>query len=187
MSSRIERNISVNWRHQIIFTQNIFDTGNSTLRDTLVDEVSGEPRKALIVIDEALSEAFPTLIQEIETYFKSHSDSLRLVCAPVVMEGGERTKNSYFHVSEIQSQVDRYHIDRHSYLICIGGGALLDMVGLAAATAHRGIRHIRIPTFSIWVKIHEVHRPRTFPNGFTGHFIESEDVLHICPIVIIYQ
>ena len=149
MSSRIERNISVNWRHQVIFTQNIFDTGNSTLRDTLVDEVSGEPRKALIVIDEALSEAFPTLIQEIETYFKSHSDSLQLVCVPVVMEGGERTKNSYFHVSEIQSQVDRYHIDRHSYLICIGGGALLDMVGLAAATAHRGIRHIRIPTTTL--------------------------------------
>src|SRR5690606_29036842 len=39
-----------------------------------------------------------------------------------------------------------YHIDRHSYVIAIGGGAVLDAVGLAAATAHRGIRHIRIPT-----------------------------------------
>jgi 3-dehydroquinate synthase len=37
-------------------------------------------------------------------------------------------------------------IDRHSYIAAIGGGAVLDMVGFAAAIAHRGIRHIRIPT-----------------------------------------
>jgi 3-dehydroquinate synthase len=45
--------------------------------------------------------------------------------------------------------VDRYHIDRHSYIIAVGGGALLDMVGLAAATAHRGLRHVRIPTTTL--------------------------------------
>ena len=67
----------------------------------------------------------------------------------IVAEGGERVKNSYFHVSEIQSPIDRYHIDRHSLVIAIGGGALLDMVGLAAATAHRGVRHIRIPTTTL--------------------------------------
>ena len=31
----------------------------------------------------------------------------------------------------------------------VGGGALLDMVGLAAATAHRGVRHVRIPTTTL--------------------------------------
>jgi len=67
----------------------------------------------------------------------------------MVIEGGERTKNSYFHVSEIHSHIDRYHIDRHSYVIAVGGGAILDMVGLAASTAHRGVRHIRIPTTTL--------------------------------------
>ena len=38
---------------------------------------------------------------------------------------------------------------RHSYVIVIGGGAALDMVGLAAATAHRGLRLIRYPTTSL--------------------------------------
>ena len=28
----------------------------------------------------------------------------------------------------------------------MGGGALLDMVGFVAATTHRGVRHIRVPT-----------------------------------------
>jgi 3-dehydroquinate synthase len=74
---------------------------------------------------------------------------LKLVCPPLVLEGGERAKNSYFHVSEIQSQIDRFHIDRHSYVIAVGGGAILDLVGLAAATAHRGVRHVRIPTTTL--------------------------------------
>ena len=38
---------------------------------------------------------------------------------------------------------------RHSYVIVIGGGAALDMVGFAAATAHRGLRLIRFPTTSL--------------------------------------
>ncbi len=34
-------------------------------------------------------------------------------------------------------------LDRHSYIAVIGGGALLDVGGFAAATAHRGIRLLR--------------------------------------------
>jgi 3-dehydroquinate synthase len=34
-------------------------------------------------------------------------------------------------------------------LIAIGGGALLDVAGFAAATAHRGVRHVRIPTTTL--------------------------------------
>ena len=74
---------------------------------------------------------------------------LELVCPPIILEGGERVKNSYFHVSEIQSHVERFHLDRHSYLVAVGGGALLDVAGLAAATAHRGVRHVRIPTTTL--------------------------------------
>src|SRR6266481_1264202 len=34
-------------------------------------------------------------------------------------------------------------------IILEGGGALLDVAGLAAATAHRGVRHVRIPTTTL--------------------------------------
>ena len=34
-------------------------------------------------------------------------------------------------------------------MIAIGGGALLDVAGLAAATAHRGLRLVRIPTTTL--------------------------------------
>ena len=146
MSSRIERTVTVSWRHQVLFTQNVFDAENATLRDVLVDEEEREPRKTLCIIDEALADVRPVLVRQIQAYFNAHADTLKLVGPPIVMEGGERTKNSYFHVSEVHSQIDRYHIDRHSYVLAIGGGAVLDAVGLVAATAPRGIRHIRIPT-----------------------------------------
>ncbi len=68
---------------------------------------------------------------------------------PLNIIGGERAKNSYVQVAEIHALIDRYHIDRHSYLIAVGGGALLDVAGLAAATAHRGVRHVRIPTTTL--------------------------------------
>src|SRR5205823_8474731 len=47
------------------------------------------------------------------------------------------------------SQGGRFHIDRQSYGSGVGGGALLDMVGLAAATGHRGVRHVRVPTTTL--------------------------------------
>jgi 3-dehydroquinate synthase len=37
-------------------------------------------------------------------------------------------------------------MDRHSYVIAIGGGAVLDAVGLATALVHRGLRLVRVPT-----------------------------------------
>src|SRR6185503_18955910 len=110
---------------------------------------SNRPHKVLVVVDESLAQAQPDLPGQIESYFAAHAASQALVCPPIIIEGGERTKNSYFHVSEIHSHIDRYHIDRHSYVIGIGGGALLDMVGLAAATAHRGVRHVRVPTTTL--------------------------------------
>src|SRR5207248_11356565 len=108
-----------------------------------------QPPKALVVLDESLHRAQPNLARQIERYFARFADSIRLVCPPIILEGGERVKNSYFHVSEIQSHIDRYHLDRHCYLLAVGGGALLDVVGLAAATAHRGVRHVRIPTTTL--------------------------------------
>jgi 3-dehydroquinate synthase len=145
----VERTIQVSYRHQVHFTEGVFDVANPLLLRILTEGAGAQTRKALVILDEALSTAHPSLKKQIHSYFLSHSDQIKLVCAPMILEGGERTKNSYFHVSEIHSHIDRYHIDRHSYVIAVGGGALLDMAGLAAATAHRGVRHVRIPTTTL--------------------------------------
>ena len=147
--SLIERTITVSFRHRVLFTRDVFDPASPALKEALTNDKDREQHKALVVMDESLAVAQPDLTRKIEAYFAAFSESLKLVCPPMIMEGGERVKNSYFHVSEIHSQIDRYHIDRHSYVIAVGGGAILDMVGLAAATAHRGCRHVRIPTTTL--------------------------------------
>jgi 3-dehydroquinate synthase len=147
--SCIERTITVNFRHRVYFTDHVFRPTNPLLRDVMADGEERQVHKALLILDESLARCVPGLTTSIQTYFSSFPQCIHLVCPPVVMEGGERVKNSYFHVSETQSPMDRYHIDRHSYVIGVGGGALLDMVGLAASTAHRGVRHIRIPTTTL--------------------------------------
>lgn len=147
--SSIERSIQVGYRLRVRFTENVFGAANPILRLVLSEDVRGPKPKALVVLDESLARARSGFAREVEAYFAAHGDTLQLVCPPLVIEGGERTKNSYFHVSEIQSHIDRYHIDRHSYVLAVGGGALLDMAGLAAATAHRGVRLVRLPSTTL--------------------------------------
>ncbi len=140
----IQRTVSVQFNHRVFFTENVFAPANLLLQTVLTE--GRIPAKALVVLDEGLAQALPTLSAAVENYFAAFAGRLELVSPPMVVEGGERAKTSYFHVSEIHSRIERSHIDRHSYLIAIGGGALLDVAGLAAATAHRGVRHIRLPS-----------------------------------------
>jgi 3-dehydroquinate synthase len=147
--SVVRKTIQVDYDLRVFFTDHAFDATNLVLKQAMAAKKTGQVKKALVILDEALAQTQPALVRQIEYYFASHAEALKLVCRPLVIEGGERTKNSSFHVSEIHSHIDRHHIDRHSYVVAVGGGALLDMVGFAAATAHRGIRHIRIPTTTL--------------------------------------
>ena len=142
----IQRFIQAGWQLRVFFSENVFAPDNLVLRDALAD--SG-PRKALVILEDSLAQALPKLEPQIEKYFAAHASQIRLVRPPLFACGGERAKNSTVLVNEIYSQLHRHHIDRHSYLIAVGGGALLDVAGFAAATAHRGIRHVRIPTTTL--------------------------------------
>ncbi|HEY1789694.1 MAG TPA: 3-dehydroquinate synthase [Verrucomicrobiae bacterium] len=142
----IQRQIRVGWQLRVYFTENVFAAENLTLKNALAD---AQPRKALVVIENSLSQAKPGLEKQIEDYFSKHSKQLQLVRAPLPVVGGEHSKNSIPLVTEILSQIDRHHIDRQSYLVAVGGGALLDLAGFAAAIAHRGVRHVRIPTTTL--------------------------------------
>jgi 3-dehydroquinate synthase len=144
--SEIQRSIQVNWLLHVFFTEDVFATTNLTLTTALADTA---PRNVLVVLEDSLAVAQPNLSRQIENYFSAHDEKLQLVSPPIFIAGGERAKNSDKFVTEIHSQIDRHHIDRHSYLIAVGGGALLDVAGFAAATAHRGVRHVRIPTTTL--------------------------------------
>ncbi|MGA2028931.1 MAG: 3-dehydroquinate synthase [Verrucomicrobiota bacterium] len=144
--SVIQRSIQVNWQLRVFFTEDVFAPDNLVLRNALTDAA---PRKVLVVLEDSLALAQPNLSRQIENYFSARTEGLQLVRSPLFVCGGERAKNSITIVTDILSQIDRHHIDRHSYLIAVGGGALLDVAGFAAATAHRGVRYVRIPTTTL--------------------------------------
>jgi 3-dehydroquinate synthase len=64
----------------------------------------------------------------------------------ITISGGEQVKNDLPLLFSLVDAIDKYKIDRHSYVIGVGGGSLLDLVGFVAANSHRGVKHIRIPT-----------------------------------------
>jgi 3-dehydroquinate synthase len=144
--SVILRSIRVGWQLRVFFTEDVFAPENLVLKNALADHL---PRKVLVVLEDALAQSQPELEDHIQKYFSAHAKQLWLARAPLFVPGGESSKNSVTIVTDILSQIDKHHIDRHSYVIAIGGGALLDIAGFAAATAHRGVRHVRIPTTTL--------------------------------------
>jgi 3-dehydroquinate synthase len=62
------------------------------------------------------------------------------------MQGGEDCKNDPAVMNRLLKELNDQRIDRHSYVVAIGGGAWLDAVGYAAAITHRGVRLVRVPT-----------------------------------------
>jgi 3-dehydroquinate synthase len=143
----LEHTIQVTWPLRVFFTEDVFAPANLILKNALIANAKKTSPKILVILEDALAQAQPDLSQKIENYFSAQN--LNLVRAPLFVCGGERSKNSITIVTEILSHIDRHHIDRHSFLIAIGGGALLDVAGFAAATAHRGLRHVRIPTTTL--------------------------------------
>jgi 3-dehydroquinate synthase len=142
----IEQTIQVPYTYPVLFTSDVFNVSNPTLADISARDGAGRVRKALVVVDAGVAEAFPELPAAITAWFRHHADLLQLTRQPMLIQGGETVKNDPAIVDALHAEIDAGGIDRHSYVIVIGGGALLDMVGFAAATAHRGIRLIRMPT-----------------------------------------
>lgn len=141
---KIRQQFQVNFDFDLIFTKHIFDTNNSTLLDLLSPGVT-TISKALIVVDQGVSNLHPKLKQSISEYFDFHP-TIELSGSVVEIPGGEQVKNDEKHIKYLLDAINQFGIDRHSYVIAIGGGAVLDAVGFAAAIAHRGVRLIRIPT-----------------------------------------
>jgi 3-dehydroquinate synthase len=144
--SSIHQKFQVSFSYIVHFTEGLFNPDNLLLRDVIARDGGEGPRKLYFVIDSGVQEAHPQLQSDIKNYFRTHADILVLNGDLTVLPGGERCKNMPELVDQLLEAVNNYGIDRHSYMVAIGGGALLDMVGYVASIAHRGIRHIRIPT-----------------------------------------
>lgn len=138
--------VTVTWNFPVAFTRDLFNQNNPVLARTISDSEPDKCHSILVIIDEGVVAANTQLSGDIKAYCDHFASQINLVCEPLTMPAGEVIKNDLHYIERMQKIVHEHRIDRHSYIIAIGGGALLDAVGLVAAISHRGIRHIRIPT-----------------------------------------
>lgn len=145
----IKQKFSIDFQYDIVFTRNVFSSQNECLREQLKSHLGENIKcKAVVIVDSGLDQASPSLLESIVEYFQE-DPALVLLAPPLVVLGGEHTKNDTRELIRVLELIDQAKVDRHAHVIGIGGGSVLDMVGFAAAIAHRGIRHIRIPTTTL--------------------------------------
>ena len=139
----VTQQFQVSYSYPVLFTTGAFDTENPTLAKLLRDSNCANSR-IFPVIDANVSERHPDWWQCLTQYLSGHQVGELL--PPLSFPGGEVAKQSTAPIKQFYQIVADQCIDRHSVVLAIGGGAMLDAVGFAAATAHRGIRLIRMPT-----------------------------------------
>lgn len=141
----IQQRFTVSFSYPVLFTTHLFDLNNLQLRTFFENFGGGDfRRKILFCIDAGVLAAHPDLPLQAAAYFRELP--MEYIPEWVVLPGGEAAKNDPALFDAIVEAVDQFGIDRHSFVAAIGGGAVLDLVGYAAAVSHRGVKHIRIPT-----------------------------------------
>ncbi len=154
MMDVIEQEFQVSVRYPVHFTTGVFTPSNRLLRDLVSAGPTGRdkaaddesPARIVVVVDRGVDRAHPGLVDAIGAYGTAHAAAIVLSAPVLVVPGGEAIKNDRSHVERILDVINGAALCRHSYLVAVGGGAVLDAAGFAAATAHRGIRLIRVPT-----------------------------------------
>ncbi len=139
---------SARFIHRLLFTDDVFGDDEDVL-ESILEPSSDRPARVQFWLDSHVVGAAPDLKGRIEAFLHRHRDRLELSGGMYVIPGGEAAKNDFSHIDRILEAINQADLDRRSYVVVVGGGAVLDAVGFAAAIAHRGIRLVRLPTTTL--------------------------------------
>lgn len=130
----------------VVFTRGLFAPGHESLLRVLTRNRERRVHRVAVFLDAGVARARPALAGRIRRWFAARAAALDLVAAPVIVPGGERAKRDGALVGRLLERFQSWRLCRHSFVVAVGGGAMLDAVGLAAALFHRGLRLVRVPT-----------------------------------------
>ena len=138
--------LTVTYDYPVYFTTDVFAPHNTDLLQAITRKEPNRRHRLFVIVERAVCDARPQLLADIGAYVEHHRERLLLVAAPRVVSGGEAAKNDDALVNDLQRRFNALGLDRQSFVVIVGGGALLDAAGYAAAIVHRGLRVVRIPT-----------------------------------------
>lgn len=140
------QSFAVRFEYPVYFTQGIFARENPVLRDALSRREPNRRHRFVVFIDDNVAAAHPSLTQDIVDYAGCHAHAMQIVAPAELVPGGEQAKNDPALLTRLQQRLVELRIDRHAFVVGIGGGAVLDLIGYVASSVHRGVRHVRVPT-----------------------------------------
>ena len=104
-----------------------------------------QDRKVLLVADNNVVQHVSGLGMRIGAYVHAHG--ITLAGTPIVMAGGERIKTDNLQSAmRVVTAALESELGPEDFILALGGGALLDVAGWAAAQVRGGVRLIRVPT-----------------------------------------
>ena len=114
------------------FTRGVFGSDND-----LLARLAGS-RASLMVIDSFIYERYK---DDIRKYIARTG----MECTVMTVKGGEKAKDMQV-VEEILKEAQKVGLNRKGVILAVGGGAVMDVAGLAAQLYRRKIKYIRVPT-----------------------------------------
>jgi 3-dehydroquinate synthase len=144
----IDVDFAVPFKHRLRFTNDVLGADAATLVN-LFEAAEGQAARVQFWIDAAVAEAQPDLQHRIHALARKFKSRITLAGNIQLVPGGEDVKNDVHILEQMLKVINAHDLDRRSYVVAIGGGAMLDAVGFAAAIAHRGIRLVRLPTTTL--------------------------------------
>ena len=139
---------TVAFRHRLRFTHDVLGADSEVLI-RLLESSEGRIPRVQFWLDEHVANANPDLRQRLHSIARRNTDKFQVVGNVQIVPGGEAVKNDVHILERMLMVFHEADLDRRSYVVVIGGGAVLDAVGFAAAIAHRGLRLLRIPTTTL--------------------------------------
>jgi 3-dehydroquinate synthase len=147
-ASRFDIAFQVPCVHRLRFTRDVLGADRHVLADLL--EPSGDqPARVQFWVDQHVADAQPNLRTRIRRFVASQAGRITMPGNIQIVPGGEDVKNDVHLLERMLKCIHAADLDRRSYVVVIGGGAVLDAVGFAAAISHRGIRLVRLPTTTL--------------------------------------
>ena len=147
-SGPVESPFTVSFQHKLRYTDDVLGDDRATLIE-LIEPSEDAPAKVQFFVDGHLAGANPGVVSGLRRLIDEHPRRCALAGDVRIVPGGEAIKNDRDGLDRILGDFNDADLDRRSYVVVVGGGAVLDAVGFGAAIAHRGLRLIRLPTTTL--------------------------------------
>lgn len=145
---KINVDFDVPFTHRLRFTDDLFGADSDVLAE-LLETSDDKPARIQFWLDQNVADSQPQLISLVKRFADSRPDHVQRIGQIQLVPGGEEVKNDIHLLEQILKVFNVSDLDRRSYIVAIGGGAVLDAVGFATSIAHRGLRLVRIPTTTL--------------------------------------